>query len=95
MNVKIDETALNWYKDELELNEGDHVKFFVRYGGCSAVQQGFSLGVSKDEPEQIGVSTIIDGITFFIEEKDVWYFDDHDLVVGFSTTLKEPEFQYL
>lgn len=94
MNVKINPDALNWYKDELELKEGDHVRFFVRYGGCSAVQQGFSLGVAKDTPRQIGVSTEVDGITFFIEEQDVWYFDDHDLVVGFSSSLEEPEFQY-
>lgn len=94
MDVKIDANALNWYKDELDLQNGDYVRFFVRYGGCSAVQQGFSLGVAKDRPQHIGVSTEVEGITFFIEEQDVWYFDDHDLVVGYSTSLEEPEFQY-
>ncbi|MCY8539986.1 hypothetical protein MOD23_22060, partial [Bacillus haynesii] len=32
MNLKINEKALKWYKDELDLKEGDQVRFFVRYG---------------------------------------------------------------
>jgi uncharacterized protein YneR len=94
VDIKIEAEALNWYKNELELKNGDHVRFFVRYGGCSTVQQGFSLGVAKDNPQQIGVSTEMDGIIFYIEEQDVWFFDDHDLVVEYSSSLEEPEFQY-
>lgn len=52
MNLHINEEALKWYKDELDLKKGDQVRFFVRYGGCGNVQKGFSLGVSKDEPQR-------------------------------------------
>lgn len=41
MNMTINEDALNWYKEELDLESGDQVRFFVRYGGCSNVQKGF------------------------------------------------------
>lgn len=34
VNLKINEEALKWYKNELDLKEGDQVRFFVRYGGC-------------------------------------------------------------
>ncbi|MEC2176775.1 HesB/YadR/YfhF family protein, partial [Bacillus amyloliquefaciens] len=44
MNMKVNKDALDWYKEELELETGDQVRFFVRYGGCSNVQKGFSLG---------------------------------------------------
>nr|WP_217903630.1 HesB/YadR/YfhF family protein [Bacillus haynesii] len=94
VNLKINEKALKWYKDELDLKEGDQVRFFVRYGGCSNVQKGFSLGVSKDEPQQIGVSAEKDGITFFVEESDVWYFDGHDLLVSYNESSEEPTFEY-
>lgn len=34
MNMKVNKDALDWYKEELELETGDQVRFFVRYGGC-------------------------------------------------------------
>lgn len=68
MNLKINEEALKWYKDELDLKEGDQVRFFVRYGGCSNVQKGFSLGVSKDEPQQIGVSAEKTALRFSLKK---------------------------
>lgn len=79
MNMTINEDALNWYKEELDLESGDQVRFFVRYGGCSNVQKGFSLGVAKDAPQEAGVTAEADGITFFIEESDLWYFDNHEI----------------
>ncbi|MFJ5671622.1 HesB/YadR/YfhF family protein [Bacillus safensis] len=94
MKLTIKEDALNWYKDELDLEKGDQVRFFVRYGGCSNVQKGFSLGVTKDEPQNAGATAEIEGITFFIEESDIWYFDNHDLHIDYNESVKEPEFHY-
>lgn len=95
MNMKVTKGALDWYKEELDLETGDHVRFFVRYGGCSNVQKGFSLGVSKDQPMNAGISTEVEGITFFIEESDLWYFDNHDLSVTYSDQSEEPVFNYV
>ncbi|WP_342500880.1 HesB/YadR/YfhF family protein [Bacillus sp. FSL K6-4563] len=94
MKLTIKEDALNWYKDELDLEKGDQVRFFVRYGGCSNVQKGFSLGVAKDEPQNAGATAKIEGITFFVEESDIWYFDNHDLHIDYNESVKEPEFHY-
>jgi uncharacterized protein YneR len=44
VEIIVDEKAASWYIDELQLEKGDSVQFFVRYGGCSNVQKGFSLG---------------------------------------------------
>jgi uncharacterized protein YneR len=94
MNMTVNEDALNWYKEELDLQNGDQVRFFVRYGGCSNVQKGFSLGVTKDAPQEAGVTAEVGGITFFIEESDLWYFDNHDLLVSYSESADEPVFEY-
>ncbi|MEC1626625.1 HesB/YadR/YfhF family protein [Bacillus mojavensis] len=94
MNMTVNEDALNWYKEELDLQNGDQVRFFVRYGGCSNVQKGFSLGVTKDAPQEAGVTAEVGGITFFIEESDLWYFDNHDLLVSYSQSADEPVFEY-
>jgi uncharacterized protein YneR len=95
MNIRIDHDAAAWYKEELGLANGDFVRFYVRYGGFSTVQSGFSLGVSNDEPVDISVKTDKDGITFYIEEKDVWYFDNHDLIINFQLEYNEPVFKYI
>ncbi|WP_040208949.1 HesB/YadR/YfhF family protein [Neobacillus jeddahensis] len=94
MNIQITSEAAAWYREELSLTNGDFLRFFVRYGGCSTVQSGFSLGIAQEEPVDIGVKTVQNEITFYIEEKDLWYFDDHDLIIEYQSDYDEPVFQY-
>ncbi|UII54131.1 HesB/YadR/YfhF family protein [Cytobacillus spongiae] len=94
MQIHINDEAARWYTNEFTLKTGDFVRFFARYGGCSTVQEGFSLGVSNEEPINLGIHTEKDGITYFIEEKDLWYFDGHDLYVDFNSKALEPVFRY-
>ncbi|MFL6558742.1 MAG: HesB/YadR/YfhF family protein [Bacillus sp. (in: firmicutes)] len=94
MNIHISNEAAAWYKEELNLAKGDFLRFYVRYGGCSTVQRGFSLGVTKDEPVDIGSKIEKDGITFYIEEKDLWYFEDHDFTIEYQSEYEEPVFDY-
>lgn len=94
MNIQLDPAAVEWYKDEMNLKNGDFVRYFVRYGGCSTVQSGFSLGVTKDEPDDLGIKTELNGITFYIEEKDLWYLDEHSLHVKFNETYQEPVLEF-
>ncbi|ADU31187.1 HesB/YadR/YfhF family protein [Evansella cellulosilytica] len=89
MNIKVTDEAYKWFSEELGVTDGDHVQFFVRYGGCGDFQTGFSLGVSVKEPEEAAVSHVKNGVTFYIEKKDEWYFDDHDLLVQFDDTIDE------
>lgn len=92
MKLHISEKAAAWYKDEMTLNEGDYVRFFARYGGFSTIQPGFSLGVSAEMPDETGVEVVIDGIHFYVEKNDLWYFDSHDFYVDLDAKLEEPEF---
>ncbi|WP_442600264.1 HesB/YadR/YfhF family protein [Neobacillus sp. D3-1R] len=94
MNIQITNEAAKWYKSEMLLKDGDKIRFFVRYGGHSTVHRGFSLGVEKEEPFDMGASATVEGITFFIEEKDLWYFSDHDLLVHYNAKIDEPEFEF-
>ncbi|MDF2903326.1 MAG: hypothetical protein K0S25_964 [Bacillus sp. (in: firmicutes)] len=93
MKIHISNEAADWYKDELVLKNGDFVRFFARYGGFSTVQQGFSLGLSNEQPEDVGVKLEMDGVTYFIEDRDLWYFDENDLYIDFNAKYLEPEFR--
>lgn len=94
MKMSISQDAAKWYKDEMQLKDGDFLRFFARYGGCGNVQKGFSLGVAKDEPVEIGVETSCLGVTFFVEEKDLWYFDSRDLTIELDPEHDEPVFYF-
>ncbi|MCP1124415.1 hypothetical protein CN326_15595 [Bacillus sp. AFS018417] len=94
MNISVSKEAVSWYKNELGLQTGDALRFFVQYGGCSTVQKGLSLGIRKDEPATPAVQIQEDGITFFIEGDDEWFFDGHDLSVTFSNDDDFPQFHY-
>ncbi|MGM0877413.1 MAG: HesB/YadR/YfhF family protein [Bacillota bacterium] len=95
MELIVDEKAATWYINELQLQKGDTVQFFVRYGGCSNVQKGFSLGVAKQTPEEVGSSVDSQGITFFVKNCDLWYFDNHNLRVELNEEIDEPIFNYI
>ncbi|MBS2969118.1 HesB/YadR/YfhF family protein [Metabacillus sp. KIGAM252] len=94
MKIKVNEEAAKWYQDELHLQAGDSVRFFVRYGGSSTIQKGFSLGVAKEGKEDAGASIEAEGIDFFVSERDLWYFDGNDLLVEFDPDRQEPIFDY-
>jgi uncharacterized protein YneR len=94
MDFTITKPAVQWFIDELDLSEGDHVRFFARVGGCSTVQSGYSIGISQESPFEAAKTFESDGITFFIEEKDVWYFDDHDLKIKYSRKYDEISYEY-
>ena len=93
MKIKMSEQVFQWYKEELSLTKGDHIRFYIRYGGLNSFVKGFSLGMEKDTPEETQTRIEKDGITFFIEDRDTWYFDNKDLVIEYNEQLTEPEFR--
>ncbi|KEZ54366.1 HesB/YadR/YfhF family protein [Metabacillus indicus] len=94
MKIHMSDEAVKWYQEEMNIESGDSFRFFVRYGGSSTIQKGFSLGVVKDSPKEAGAKMEKNGITFFIEESDVWYFDQNDLIVDYDHDKDEPVFDY-
>ncbi|KMY44566.1 hypothetical protein AC622_10165 [Bacillus sp. FJAT-27916] len=94
MKIIIDEQSVAWYREELDLGDGDSIRFFPRYGGYSPIQSGFSLGISPEPAKEAKALTEKGGLSFFVEEDDLWYFDGHDLEVQFDEKKAEPAFYY-
>ncbi|MGM9922759.1 MAG: HesB/YadR/YfhF family protein [Bacillus sp. (in: firmicutes)] len=92
MKINISDEAAKWYEQELNLQKGDNVRFFARYGGESTIHSGFSLGIELEDPIAIGASVKKNDIQYFIEENDLWYFNQHDLYVGYNAKQDEPEY---
>lgn len=89
LNIEITDKAVEWFRQELDAQQGDNIQFFVKYGGSGDFQTGFSLGVQMKEPEEIAVISEKAGMKFYIEGKDIWYFDNQDLLVDYDEETSE------
>ncbi|MCP8969137.1 HesB/YadR/YfhF family protein [Ectobacillus ponti] len=94
MKISVSKDAARWYREELHLQAGDALRFFVQYGGYSTLQKGFSLGIRQDTPALPAAKATVDDISFFIEQDDEWYFEGHDLSVTYSSGDEYPQFSY-
>lgn len=96
MKIEISEKALHWFKDEVGVEEGNKVRFFTKIYGTSPIQEGYSLAFTiGEDTRDIAAHTVLQGITFFIEESDLWFFDGHDLHVEFNKVNDELEYKYI
>ena len=95
MNIQVTEEALRWFKEEMEATSGDTIRFYARYGGSSPFHEGFSLGMNREVPHDIGVKEIIEEICFYIEQADLWFFNDHSLLVDVNRETDELKYNYL
>ncbi|ALC91274.1 HesB/YadR/YfhF family protein [Bacillus sp. FJAT-18017] len=95
MKINISKEALQWFKEEVGVEAGSNVKFFAKIYGSSPVQENFALGFSVEEPLDAAVSTEVDGIQFYVDETDLWFFNGHDLYVEYNESYDEVEFKYI
>lgn len=94
MKIVISDEALQWFKEDMEVVQGESIRFFARYGGSSPLHEGFSLGVTKENPDDASVEISIDGVRYYIESRDEWFFDGHDLIVEVDPKLQELSYSY-
>lgn len=95
MKIVISHEAMQWFKEDMEAKAGEYIRFYARYGGSSQLHDGFSLGVTKEQPMELSVELVDEGIHFYIEDRDIWYFDGHDLHVTVDPKQKELTYSYV
>lgn len=89
MKLNITEEAANWYIKEMDLTDGDSLKFFGKVYG----KNGFSIALAVMKATRPEASTTINGVTFYVERADAWFFEGHDLSVTLDSKLKEPNYE--
>lgn len=94
MKISVSSKAIAWFKEEIQLSEGQGIRFFGKVYGKTQVHDGFSVGMSVDTPDQPVVEETIDGLLFFIDEADEWFFNGYDLEVDFDEKLAEPKYSF-
>ncbi|RSL31607.1 hypothetical protein D7Z54_20275 [Salibacterium salarium] len=94
MKMTLTQPAVKWFEDEMDAKKGDSIRFYARYGGFSPIHPGFSVGVTKSEPYEAALQTEENGLHFFIEETDKWYFEGYDFHIKFSRKHNQIEYEY-
>ncbi|WP_314064635.1 iron-sulfur cluster biosynthesis protein [Abiotrophia defectiva] len=95
MELKVDPESVAWFKEEVGLPQGAGVRFLVKVYGCSPINSGFSLAMETNYPSEPGVTYEADGVLFYIESRDEWFFDGHDLSVEFDEGHGEPAYIFV
>lgn len=94
LKIVVTDEALTWFKEEMEVEPGNAIRFFARYGGASPLHEGFSLGITKEEPDELAVQVEHEGTIYYIETRDEWFFIEHDLHVSVDPNLNELTYAY-
>jgi uncharacterized protein YneR len=95
VEIMISKKAVDWFKDEIGVKQGEQIRFYIQFYGSSPIQEGYSLTFSRDNAIDKAASTEVDGIVFYVEESDLWFFDGHNLYVDFNENGDELEFRYI
>ncbi|GIQ67754.1 hypothetical protein DUZ99_11810 [Xylanibacillus composti] len=82
MNLHVTPEAALFYKEEMDLQEGDHLCLYVKLYGSSSAHPNFSIGVTKGDCGESSLSTTVEGITFYLDAQDQWYVAGYDLRVS-------------
>lgn len=94
VKIVISADALDWFKEEMEVVPGDSIKFFARYGGVSTLHDGFSLGVTKEEPDEVSIEVQHNDVRYYMENRDIWFLLGHELHVNVDPELGELIYSY-
>jgi uncharacterized protein YneR len=82
MNFKVSSDAANWFINELDLEQGDYVQFFVKlYGGIPTAHPNYYLGISVGKDGDTNIKDELEGITFYFNSQDSWFLDEYDLKI--------------
>ncbi len=82
MSFEVSKEAAEWYKNEMDLKQGDYVQYYLQiYGGIPTSLPNYSLGMSVGKSEDITVRVEVEGITFYFKEDNAWLFNEYDLKV--------------
>ncbi|ADU30472.1 HesB/YadR/YfhF family protein [Evansella cellulosilytica] len=73
MDIYITDKAVNFYKNEMKLEDGAYVTLFVRVGGIGS--GGFSVGMKRGKPDLDFETLLFNNVYFCIHTDERWYFD--------------------
>ncbi|WP_079509271.1 HesB/YadR/YfhF family protein [Mesobacillus jeotgali] len=89
MTIKIDQDAYKWFEKEFDTPKPFHIRLYPQYAGFGDKNKGYSLAFSLEVPALAAQQQEIDGITFYVESNDTWFFNQTDVEIKYSNSAGE------
>ncbi|KRL92884.1 hypothetical protein FD10_GL000997 [Lactiplantibacillus argentoratensis DSM 16365] len=95
MKITITDLASKWFHDDMGVTTGNGVRFYGKTYGKTAVHSGFSIGIMRDdEPHQPIAMVEKDGVNYYVNDRDEWFFKGYDLTVDYDEQNDGPKYDY-
>ncbi|MHC5229763.1 HesB/YadR/YfhF family protein [Enterococcus sp. LJL99] len=92
MQLTVTPKAQEWFEKEVGASSDNGIRFFGKIYGKTEVHDGFSIAMSVEQPEQPLIKEVLNGVPYFIEETDDWFFNGYDLTVDYDEVNDEPKY---
>lgn len=89
MTISIDQNAYKWFEKEFETPKPFFIRLYPQYAGFGDKNKGYSLAFSLETPAIAAQQQEIDGITFYVESNDTWFFDETHVEIKYSDAAQE------
>lgn len=96
MKLFVEEKCAQWFGEEIGFRPQAGIRFKTKIYASSPIMEGFGIAIESVEPQApIAQYQAENGLLFFVEEQDAWFFQDYDLEVHLDSHFKEPVYTYL
>lgn len=92
--MAFDEKALSWFSDEFRITAPLGIRLFPQYNGFGLQHKGYSLAFSAEPATNPSYAAKLNGLTFYIEASDLWFFEDTKTFLFYDESLKELAVRY-
>ncbi|MEH7443941.1 hypothetical protein V7201_16630 [Bacillus sp. JJ1122] len=89
MTISIDQNAYKWFEREFDTPKPFYIRLYPQYAGFGDKNKGYSLAFARETPSIPAQQQEIDGITFFVESNDTWFFEETNVEIKYSDTEQE------
>lgn len=86
---------IQWFKEEMHLQPGQGIKFFGKVYGETNAHTGFSAGMARcDHPNKPVIDTEVDGLHFYVQAADYWFFEGLDAQIDYDEGIDGPSYYF-
>lgn len=94
MKISITDKAHNFFKTEVDPQNGKGIRFLGKTYGETNVHDNFSVAMQVASPKDPLATTEKDGITYFAEKSDDWFFNGYDFEVDYDEEAELPVYHF-
>lgn len=87
--ISIDDKAFKWFEKEFQSAKPFSIRLYPQYAGLGEKNKGFSLAFSLEDPAICCEQQEREGITFYVESNDKWFFDETDIEIKYNDAINE------